>query len=66
MAKKHCDTCTCHIPTCDIADCDNAAVYEGWARQGWPFNNPGMIFRFKTCEEHKMALIGFQEGAKSV
>lgn len=52
------------LPECHLRDCDTEAFYEGWARVIDPFiGTPiGRNIFIPVCEEHKMSLIGFQEG----
>lgn len=52
------------VPECHYKGCDDGAAYEGWARIMDPFigKYTGRMIFIPVCEEHKTALIGFQEG----
>lgn len=51
-------------PECFHQGCSITAVYQGWARKIDPFigTPTGMTMSIAVCEDHKMSLIGFQEG----
>jgi len=52
------------VPECHHSGCETDAAYEGWARIIDPFigKPTGRNIFIPVCEEHKMSLIGFQEG----
>ncbi len=51
------------VDDCQVTDCGDLTEYEGWVRKLDPFTQEpiGMNQKFRTCEEHKMLLIGFQK-----
>ncbi len=52
---------------CHLSGCTDEAAYEGWARKIDPFTGQrtGMSIYIPVCEDHKMVLIGHQEGKES-
>jgi hypothetical protein len=52
------------VPECFGDGCHEDAAYEGWARVIDPCigQTSGRMIFVPVCEEHKVSLIGFQEG----
>lgn len=49
-------------PPCFYQGCSDETVYEGWMRVSPTRYDAPRDAWVSVCEEHKMSLIGFQEG----